>query len=446
MQVSLETTSGLERKMRVSVPADEIDTQVDVKIKQTAQQVKLKGFRPGKVPLSEVKRRFGAGIRQEVSSEVIQSSFNSAVQQESVVPAGTPKIEDVTLETGQDLEYTAIFEVFPEVEPGDFSKVTIEQPVSEVNDDDLDLMTDKLQEQRIEYVDVDRAAAEDDKVNIDFEGFIDDEPFDGGKAEGSDLIIGSSSMIPGFEEGLVGSKAGDTPELNVSFPEDYQAENLAGKAAVFKTIVNKVSEPKRPALDDEFFKQFGVEEGGLSAFRTEIRGNMEKELDRAVKQRTKTQVMDSLIETTAVEVPKALIDNEVNRMRQEAVQQYGGSDKIDPSVLPAEMFESQAQKRVTLGLIVNAIVEKSSLTVDEDRVQKTIEEMASSYDDAAQVINFYNSNEQQMMQIKNMVLEEQVVELLVDKATVKEVKMSYEEVMESLQAEGAGEKDDSDES
>ena len=446
MQVSLETTSGLERKMRVSVPADEIDTQVDVKIKQTAQQVKLKGFRPGKVPLSEVKRRFGAGIRQEVSSEVIQSSFNSAVQQESVVPAGTPKIEDVTLETGQDLEYTAIFEVFPEVEPGDFSKVTIEQPVSEVNDDDLDLMTDKLQEQRIEYVDVDRAAAEDDKVNIDFEGFIDDEPFDGGKAEGSDLIIGSSSMIPGFEEGLVGSKAGDTPELNVSFPEDYQAENLAGKAAVFKTIVNKVSEPKRPALDDEFFKQFGVEEGGLSAFRTEIRGNMEKELDRAVKQRTKTQVMDSVIETTAVEVPKALIDNEVNRMRQEAVQQYGGSDKIDPSVLPAEMFESQAQKRVTLGLIVNAIVEKSSLTVDEDRVQKTIEEMASSYDDAAQVINFYNSNEQQMMQIKNMVLEEQVVELLVDKATVKEVKMSYEEVMESLQAEGAGEKDDSDES
>lgn len=446
MQVSLETTSGLERKMRVSVPADEIDTQVDVKIKQTAQQVKLKGFRPGKVPLSEVKRRFGAGIRQEVSSEVIQSSFNSAVQQESVVPAGTPKIEDVTLETGQDLEYTAIFEVFPDVEPGDFSKVTIEQPVSEVNDDDLDLMTDKLQEQRIEYVDVDRAAADKDKVNIDFEGFIDDEPFDGGKAEGSDLVIGSSSMIPGFEEGLVGSKAGDTPELNVSFPEDYKGENLAGKAAVFKTTVNKVSEPKRPALDDEFFKQFGVEEGGLSAFRTEIRGNMEKELDRAVKQRTKTQVMDSLIETTELEVPKTLVDNEINRMRQEAVQQYGGSDKIDPSVLPAEMFESQAQKRVTLGLIVNAIVEKSSLIVDEDRVQKTIEEMASSYDDAAQVINFYNSNEQQMMQIKNMVLEEQVVELFVDKATVKEVKMSYEEVMESLQAEGAGEKDDSDES
>jgi trigger factor len=246
-------------------------------------------------------------------------------------------------------------------------------------------------------------------------------------------------MIPGFEEGLVGSKAGDTPELNVSFPEDYQAENLAGKAAVFKTTVNKVSEPKQPDLDDEFFKQFGVEEGGLSAFRTEIRGNMEKELERAVKQRTKTQIMDSLIETTELEVPKALVDNEINRMRQEAVQQYGGSDKIDPSVLPAEMFESQAQKRVTLGLIVNAIVEKSSLTVDEDRVQKTIEEMASSYEDAAQVINFYNSNEQQMMQIKSMVLEEQVVEFLVDKATVNEVKMSYEEVMESIQSDNAGE-------
>lgn len=437
MQVSLETTSGLERKLRVSVPADEIETQIDDKIKQTAQQVKLKGFRPGKVPLREVKRRFGDGIRQEVSSDVIQSSFNSAVQQESVVPAGTPKIEDVTSEAGQDLEYTAIFEVFPEVEPGDFSKVTIEQLVSEVNDDDLDLMTDKLQKQRIEYVEVERAAVEGDKLSIDFEGFVDDEPFDGNKAEGTDLVLGSGSMIPGFEDGLAGAKAGETPELNVSFPDDYHAENLAGKAAVFKTTVNNVSEPKRPALDDEFFKLFGVEEGGLSAFRTEIRGNMEKELDRAVKQRTKTQVMDGLIETTEIEVPKALVDNEIDRLRQEAVQQYGGSDKIDPSVLPAEMFESQAQKRVSLGLIVNAIVEKSELVVDEDRVQKTIEEMANSYEDSAQVINFYNSNEQQMMQIKNLVLEEQVVEFLVDKASVKEVKMSYEEVMESLQAEGA---------
>ena len=435
MQVTLETTEGLERKMRISVPADQLETQIDEKLKQTAQQVRLKGFRPGKVPMREVKRRFGAGIRQEVSSELIQTSFTEAVQQESVAPAGTPQIEDVKMEAGQDLEYTAIFEVFPEVEPGDYSKVTIERPVSEVTDDDLERMTEKLRSQRIDYSQVERKVAEEDRVNIDFEGFIDDEPFDGNKAEGSDIVIGSGNMIPGFEEGIIGCEAGDNKDLEVSFPEDYHVEDLAGKAAVFKITVNSVSEPTKPDLDDEFFKQFGVEEGGLEAFRDEMRSNMVKELERAIKQRTKAQVMDGLVDTTEVDVPKALVDGEIDRMRHEAVHQYGGHDSIDPSVLPAEMFETQARHRVTLGLIINAVVEASSVEVDEERVQQTIEEMASSYEDSEQVIDFYKSNEEQLSQIKNLVLEEQVVDLLLDQATVKDVTMTYEEVMESLQSE-----------
>jgi len=435
MQVLLETTEGLERKMRISVPADRIETQIEEKLKQTAQQVRLKGFRPGKVPMREIKRRFGAGIRQEVSSDLIQTSFTEAVQQESVAPAGTPQIEDVKMEAGEDLEYTAVFEVFPEVQPGDFSKVTIEQPVSAVTDDDLELMTEKLRSQRVEYTQVEREAAEEDRVNIDFEGLIDDEPFDGNKAEGSDIVIGSGNMIPGFEDGIVGCIAGDSKDVEVSFPEDYHVDDLAGKPAVFKIIVNSVSEPTKPELDDEFFKQFGIEEGGLEAFQADIRDNMEKELQRAIKQRIKSQVMDGLIETTEIEVPKALVDSEIDRMRQGAIQQYGGNDSIDPSLLPAEMFEKEASRRVTLGLIVKAVVESSSVTIDEEKVKKTIEEMASAYDDSEQVINFYNSNEQQLNQIRNMVLEDEVVELLLDQAKVEDVRMTYEEVMQSLQSD-----------
>ena len=435
MQVSLETTEGLERKMRISVPADRLETQIEEKLKQTAQRVRLKGFRPGKVPMREVKRRFGAGIRQEVSSELIQASLTEAVQQESVEPAGTPQIEDVKMEAGEDLEYTAVFEVFPEVQPGDFSKVTIEQPLSEVTDDDLELMTEKLRSQRLEYTVVEREAAEEDRVNIDFEGFINDEPFDGNKAEGSDIVIGSGDMIPGFEDGIVGCIAGGSKDIEVCFPDDYHVDDLSGKAAVFKIIVNSVSEPIKPELDDEFFKQFGIEDGGLEAFRADLRGNMEKELERAIKQRKKNQVMDGLIETTEIEVPNTLVENEIDRMRQGAIQQYGGHDGIDPSLLPAEMFEKEASRRVTLGLIVKAVVESSSVTIDEEKVKKTIEEMASAYDDPEQIINFYNSNEQQLNQIRNMVLEDEVVELLLDQAKVEDVKMTYEEVIQSLQSD-----------
>ena len=443
MQVTLETTTGLERKMRISVPADELDTQIEAKIKQTAQQVRLKGFRPGKVPLREVKRRFGKGIQQEVSSELIQSSFSQAIKQESVAPAGAPEIADVIAEAGQNLEYTAIFEVFPDVEPGDFSSIQIEKPVCEIGEQDLDDMIDRLQQQRIEYAQVERAAAEEDKVNIDFEGLVDDESFDGNQAEGADIIIGSDSMIPGFEAALIGCSAGDEKDLQLSFPEKYNVEHLAGKPAVFKVKINGVSEPKVPELDEAFFASFGVDEGGVEAFRAAIRGNMQRELDRAVKQRTKTQVMDGLLDVTEVEAPRALVNSEIDRLRHDAVHQFGGHDKIDPSMLPTEMFESQAVQRVSLGLIINAVVDNSSLEVDEGKVRAAVEEMASAYDDPEQVVNLHYGNEQQLNQIRNMVLEEQVVDLVVDKANVTEVTMSYAEVLESLQTASAASSDES---
>ncbi len=439
MQVTLETTTGLERKMRISVPADLLETQVDEKLKQTARQVRLKGFRPGKVPMKEVRRRFGDGIRQEVSSELIQSSFSEAISERSVSPAGTPQIEDVKIEPGQDLEFTAVFEIFPEVTPGDFSSIEVDRPVAEVTDQDIDAMISKLREQRTEFAQAERAAAADDQVNLDFEGFVDGEPFDGNKAEGADIVIGSGRMIPGFEDGLMGLSAGEEKALDVTFPDDYQVDDLAGKAATFKVRVNRVSEPVEAELNDEFFKQFGVEEGGIEAFREEVRSNMTRELENAVQNKVKTQVMDGLLATTPVQVPRALVSSDIDRLRRDAIQQFGGSDQIDPSMLPAEMFEKQAERRVSLGLILNAVVEKTDLQVDDDRVRQQIEKMASSYDDPEQVMNFYYSNEQQLAQIRNMVLEEQVVDHILAGAKVTDVAMSYDDAVKPPQTDATGE-------
>ena len=443
MQVTVETTAGLERKMRVVVPSERVEVQVTEKIKQTAKQAKINGFRPGKVPLREVKRRFGAGIRQEVSSEMIQSTYGEALQKEDINPAGTPKIEEVNIEEGKDLEYTAVFEVFPEIEVSGLESIEVERLSSSIEEADLEKMIDTLREQRLVYAETDRAAAEKDQVNLDFEGFLEDEPFEGGKAEGTDLVLGSGSMIPGFEDGLTGLKADEEKDLKLTFPENYQAENLAGQEVLFKIKVNKVSEPELPELNDEFFEQFDVKEGGIEAFRKEVTNNMKRELDSAIKAKVKDQVMDGLSDNNEVDLPQSLIDQEVNRMRQEAVQQFGGGAQFDPSMLPAEMFSEQAQKRVKIGLIVSAIVDKNSLEADAEKVRETIEEMASTYQEPEEVINYYYSNEQQLSQIQNMVLEGQIVDFVLDSAKVTDKTVSYDEAVKREAELPAEESDES---
>ena len=443
MQVTVETTAGLERKMRVVVPSERVEVLVTEKIKQTAKQAKINGFRPGKVPLREVKRRFGAGIRQEVSSEMIQSTYGEALQKEDINPAGTPKIEEVNIEEGKDLEYTAVFEVFPEIEVSGLESIEVERLSSSIEEADLEKMIDTLREQRLVYAETDRAAAEKDQVNLDFEGFLEDEPFEGGKAEGTDLVLGSGSMIPGFEDGLTGLKADEEKDLKLTFPENYQAENLAGQEVLFKIKVNKVSEPELPELNDEFFEQFDVKEGGAEAFRKEVTNNMKRELDSAIKAKVKDQVMDGLSDNNEVDLPQSLIDQEVNRMRQEAVQQFGGGAQFDPSMLPAEMFSEQAQKRVKIGLIVSAIVDKNSLEADAEKVRETIEEMASTYQEPEEVINYYYSNEQQLSQIQNMVLEGQIVDFVLESAKVTDKIVSYDEAVKREAELPAEESDES---
>ena len=443
MQVTVETTAGLERKMRVVVPSERVEVQVTEKLKQTAKQAKINGFRPGKVPVREVKRRFGEGIRQEISSEMIQSSYGEALQKEDLNPAGMPKIEEVNMEEGKDLEYTAVFEVFPVIEVGGLENIEVDRLTSSIEEADLEKMIDTLREQRLVYAEVDRASAEKDQLNLDFEGFLGDEPFEGGKAEGTDLVLGSGSMVPGFEDGLAGLKAGKEKDLNLTFPENYQATNLAGQEVLFKIKVNKVSGPELPELNDEFFEQFDVKEGGVEAFRKEVTNNMKRELDSAIKAKIKDQVMDGLGDNNEVDLPQALIDQEVNRMRQEAVQQFGGGAQFDPSMLPAEMFSEQAQKRVKLGLIVSAIVDKNSLEANAEKVREAIEEMASTYQEPEEVINYYYSNEQQLSQIQNMVLEGQIVDFVLESAKVTDKTVSYDEAVKRETELPAEESDES---
>lgn len=438
MQVSVETTSGLERLLKVSVPAERIDQDVNKRIQQTARTVRIDGFRPGKVPVKVVKQRYGKGIREEVLGQVVQESFYQALQQEEINPAGTPAIEFTKDAEGENLEYTAKFEVYPEVELADYSKVAIEKQAADVTDADLDQMIETLRKQQAEWNAVERAAAEGDQVRIDFEGFIDGEAFDGGKGEGMDLVLGSNSMIPGFEDGLVGATTGADVELNVTFPESYQAENLQGKDAVFKVKVASVSEQVLAELNEEFFSKFGLEEKTEDAFRVEVRKNMDRELKQALKMKLKDQVFSQLLEVNPIEVPAALIDGEIDNLRRQAVMQFAGPDSdMDPNTLPKEMFTDQADRRVKIGLLMQEVIKVNELEADEERVKETLNEMAETYQDPQQVIDWYMGNEEMLGQIKGLVLEEQVVDKLLEAATVSDVTVSYEDAIKPEQPAAA---------
>ncbi|AYF86170.1 trigger factor [Pseudomonas sp. JS3066] len=432
MQVSVESTSALERRMTIGVPAERVEDEVTKRLQQTARRAKVAGFRPGKVPMSVIRQRFEDSARQEVLGDLIQSSFYEAVVEQKLNPAGAPAVEPKVFEKGKDLEYIATFEVFPEFQVAGFEGIAIERLQAEVGDSDVDNMLDVLRKQNTRFEAVERAAENGDQLNIDFVGKIDGEAFAGGTAKGTPLVLGSGRMIPGFEEALVGVKAGEERVINPTFPADYQNLDLAGKTAEFTVTVNSVSAPQLPELNDEFFSLFGIKEGGLEGFRTEVRKNMERELRQATKSKVKNQVMDGLLAANPVEVPKALIGNEVNRLRVQAVQQFGGN--INPEQLPAELFEEQAKRRVVLGLIVAEVVKQFELKPDEARVRELIEEMASAYQEPEQVVAWYYKNDQQLNEVRSVVLEEQVVDTVLQKANVTDKAVSYEEAVKPAEA------------
>ncbi|MBT9237998.1 trigger factor [Pseudomonas inefficax] len=437
MQVSVENTSALERRMTIAVPAERVENEVNKRLQQTAKRAKVAGFRPGKVPMSVIRQRFEADARQEAFGDLVQASFYEAIVEQKLNPAGAPAVEPKSFEKGKDLEFVAIFEVFPEFTVGGLESISVERLSAEVADADLDNMLEVLRKQNTRFEAVERAAQNDDQVNIDFVGKVDGEVFAGGSAKGTQLVLGSGRMIPGFEDGLVGAKAGEERVVNVTFPEDYQNLDLAGKAAEFTITVNSVAAPVLPELNEEFFAQFGIKETTLEGFRTEVRKNMERELRQAIKAKVKNQVMDGLLAANPIEVPKALLENEVNRLRVQAVQQFGGN--IKPEQLPAELFEEQAKRRVVLGLIVAEVVKQFELKPDEGKVREMIEEMASAYQEPEQVIAWYYKNDQQLNEVRSVVLEEQVVDTVLQKATVTDKSVSYEDAVKPAQAPAAAE-------
>lgn len=430
MQVSIETTSGLERRLTITVPANNVDSKVDAKLHEYAPNVQLNGFRNGKVPFRVIKQRYGKGVRDEVLGEVMSQSFYEAVTENKLKPAGQPEVATKVDKAGKDLEFTATFEVYPEIVVSGLDKISVTKPTASVETADVDKMIDMLRKQQAGWSEADKAAALEDRVNIDFEGFKDGEAFEGGAGEDTDLVLGSGQMIPGFEDGLVGKKAGEEAVLNLSFPEEYHAEELKGAAVEFKVKVNKVEVQELPELSVELYEKFGVKAETEEEFRKEVTSNMERELKQARGNKIKNQVMDGLLANNEVQIPKALVSSEIQTLKQQTLQQFGGAQSgLDTSFLPDDMFVEQAEKRVGLGLLLQAYIESESLEVDEDKVSARIEEMASTYENPQEVIDYYAQNEEQKQAVESLVLEDMVIEKILESATVTEETSSYEEVM-----------------
>lgn len=434
MQVSVENVSGLERRLKIAVPASQVEQAVNKKINQTARTIKIDGFRVGKVPVDVVKKRYGASIRAEALDDIIRDAYIGALQQTELKIAGFPTIEPISFDEGKDIEFAAVVEVYPEVTVADFAALSVERPTSDVTDADIDSMIANLRRQRANWEESTEAAADQDRLTIDFAGSIDGEAFEGGVAQDFNIALGSKRMIAGFEEQLVGVKVGDELTINVTFPADYQAENLAGKDAQFKINVKKVVKPTLPELNAEFLTAFGVKDGDVEQFRGDVRKNMERELRNAIRAKVKASVFEALVNANALEVPKALVADEITRQREQALKQFGGaSAQIKPEMLPDDLFADNAKRSVALGLLVSAIIEKNEVKVDADRVRALVDEVAQSYEEPEQVVQWYYSNKEQMAQVQSAVLEDQVVDLILAAAQLSDKAIGYEELLRPQQ-------------
>ncbi|WP_394549835.1 trigger factor [Pantoea sp. SGAir0183] len=428
MQVSVETTQGLGRRITITVAADSIESAVKKELVDVAKKVRIDGFRKGKVPMNIVAQRFGASVRQDVLGDLMTRNFVDAIIKEKINPAGAPNYVPGEYKEGQDFTYAVEFEVYPEVELKGLENIEVEKPQVEVTDADVDTMLETLRKQQANWIETDAAAGAEDRATLDFTGSVDGEEFEGGKASDFVLAMGQGRMIPGFEEGVVGHKAGETFTIDVKFPDDYHAENLKGKDAKFEIVLKKVETRELPELTEEFIKRFGVEDGSVAGLRAEVRKNMERELKGAIRNRVKTQAIDGLVEANPIDVPAALIDSEIDVLRRQAAQRFGGNEK-QALELPRELFEEQAKRRVVVGLLLGEVIRTHELKADEDRVKVLIEEMASAYEDPQEVIEFYSKNNELMNNMRNVALEEQAVEAVLAKAKVSEKETNFQELM-----------------
>jgi trigger factor len=429
MQVSVETTNGLERRMTVELPVERIESEVQSRLQRASRNVRVKGFRPGKVPLKVVAQQYGRQIRDEVVGELIQSSYFEAVGQQSLHPAGMPSIQPTVNEPGKNLQYTATFEVMPEVTLADLAGVKLEKRVATVSDADLETMLQTLRKQRASWEVVERAAVEGDRLNIDFKGTIDGEEFAGNAGQAVPVTIGAKRMIDGFEEGLVGARAGDELTLNLTFPEAYAHKEVAGKPVQFAVKVNSVEEAKLAELDEDFAKSFGIGDGSLEGLQQEVRKTMEREMKQALLEGNKQAVMDKLLELNQIDVPQALVESEAESLKQQMQQQMYAPQGKSGVQLDTAMFRDQARRRVSLGLIMSELIKSKELKADKDMVRAKVEDLASTYDDPQQVIDWYYGDKSRLSQIESLVLEDAVVDWVFDQADVTETSGSFDAVM-----------------
>lgn len=427
MQVSVENTGTLGRRLQVAIPAERIDREIADRLKRIGRTARLNGFRPGKAPMNVIRQQFGAQVKREVIGDLLHSSFAEAVSEQQLHPAGNPQIEPQAMGEGEGLRYVATFEVFPEITLTPVDSLEIQRTVAEVATDDVDAMIDRLRSERPVFSAVERPAMDTDRVWVDFEGRVDGAPFAGGKGENVAIILGQKRMLPEIEQGLMGTRAGEHREVELTFPADYRATELAGKPAVFSVQVKSVESATKPELDEAFFKSLGVESGGLEKLKADVLDNLNRELAQNLRARTRQAVLDALLEANSVELPGSLIESQVQEMQVEAMRRAGIQDV---SKAPArEPFVEPARRRVAMGLILSELIKQHQLVLDQGRVTERLQEMASSYADPQALINAYRNNAGALRQIENLVLEDQVVDHVLSHARVHEVKSTFKDVM-----------------
>jgi trigger factor len=431
MQVSLEQADGLERRLRVEVPEQRIATQIRTRLNEVARTARIDGFRPGKAPTKVIERQFGSRVRNEVVSELLRTSYSEALGTQKLRPVADPVIDPFDATEGAGLSYTATFEVFPEITLPSFESLKVERPRCDINDADLAKMIEVLRDQHKTWVPVERAAQRDDQATLDFEGKLDGETFPGGTAENFLLVLGSNRMIGGFEDGLIGARSGDERTLELSFPADYHKAELAGKPVSFRVTIKQVAEPTLPVLDASFFTKFGVQEGGLEAFKNEVRQSMERERDRAVERRSKDLILDCVREASTFDLPKALVQAEISRLQQEMARNLSmrGIDIAQMGLPEATLFEPQAAKRVKLGLLMAEIIKTAAIVAQPAQVRARVEAMAASYEHPTALVKWYYEDPQRLREIEGLCLEDEAVKWIAERAQVTDVSVSFDDLM-----------------
>ncbi len=431
MQVSVESKNGLERKITVSVPAEKIETEIQKRLQSLTAKAKIQGFRPGKVPLSVVKRTYGAQVQQEVEGEILQSTFYEAITQEKLKLANTPQMDLKARVQGQAFEYSATFEVYPEITLASFEGVEIEKSIAEITDADVDSVIERLRTQKVEWKVADsRASKHGDKLTIDYQGFMDGKPFDGGEGKAVPIELGSKRMIKGFETQLEGAKLGESRTLDLTFPENYQSIELAGKPAKFEVTVITVEEPILPEVNEEFIKGIGIAAGTEEALRKDVKESMEKELNEKIKLALKQGVMDKLLEINQIEVPNSLIDKEIEvlKTRSGLTPEQMSSLQSGPDVLSSSL-EKEARRRVTLGLVLSETVKQNNIKAEPKKIRELVENIAAGYDKPQEVVQYYYSDNTRLAEVESIALENETVEWITAQLTLKDVKTTFDALM-----------------